>query len=94
MSVNLKTQEHECFVFVFKRKTQEKGFTEQDKKHVRFMAVYQLIKDDSFSYVMKHNFTEKFRYDENKNEVTYVIKFIKEKGVDPYAKSQSNDKPN
>ena len=93
MSINLKAQERDYFVFVFKRKTQEKVFTDQDKKHVRFMAVYQLIKDDNFAEVMRHEFTEKFKYDADKNEVTYLIILKRKRGLHN-AESQSNNKPN
>ena len=93
MIKNLSKNQCDYFVFIFKRKDYKKGLTDQDKKHIRFMAVYQLIKDDNFAEVMRHEFTEKFKYDADKNEVTYLIKLKRKRGLQN-AESQSNDKPN
>ena len=93
MSLNLNKTNADIYVFIFKRKDNKKGLTDQDKKHVRFMAVYHLIKNDNFAEVMRHEFTEKFKYDADKNEVTYLIKLKRKRGLQN-AESQSNDKPN
>ena len=84
------------FVFVFKRKKPLKDniLTTNEKNHIRMLSVLELIRVHQFEYVMNHDFTEKFKYNEQTLEATYLIKIVKKKGDQNNAKSKSDYKPN
>lgn len=65
-------------VFKYKRDRIEK-LTEQDKKHIRIMAILRIAKDGCISTIMNHAFTERFSFDNDKQICIYAIKLIKER---------------
>ena len=67
-------------VHVFNCKEKDHIFNEQDKFHIRAMAILQLAHNkELFEYVMSHEVKERFQYDKEKNVVYYRIRFIKER---------------
>ena len=65
---------------VFKNKLGNATLTDQDKKHIRIIAIIELAHDrDLMNYILNHSFKESFKLDEKKQEVIYTIKFIKER---------------
>ena len=64
----------------FKSKSGLDKITDQDKKHVRIMAILQLAHDrELMNYIINHDFTESFKYDKENKTLIYKIRFIKER---------------
>lgn len=71
--------------FIFKGKQEDHTLNEQDKIHIRIMAVLQLAHNrELLDYVMHHKVKEIITYDKEKNIVCYRLKFIKERKVKSY----------
>lgn len=67
-------------VFIFKGKKEDHTLNEQDKIHIRIMAILQLAQNrELLDYVMNHKVKENINYDKEKNIVCYRLKFIKER---------------
>lgn len=96
MAVSINLNKDYDFVFVFKRKKPLKDniLTTNEKNHIRMLSVLELIRVHQFEYVMNHDFTEKFKYNEETLEATYLIRIVKKKGDQIDDESQSNNKPN
>lgn len=73
------------FVIGFKSKEQRKSITDQDKKHIRIMAILQIAKNGSIEKIMDSEFTEKFIYDEEDQMAYYCIKLVRRKEGKKYA---------
>ena len=66
--------------FCFKQKKPIEKLTDQDKKHTRIIAILNLAHDqETINYILNHSFTESFKYDKEKGELIYEIRFIKER---------------
>ena len=65
----------------FNSKTFASEITDQDKKHCRIIAILQLARTEpeTLDYILNHSFRESFKYDKEKSELTYEIRFIKER---------------
>ena len=72
------------FVIGFKPKQDKNFIDDQDKKHIRIMAILQIAKNGSIEEVLNREFTEKFIYDKENQMAYYCIKF-KRKVVKKYA---------
>lgn len=81
-------------IIAFKRKKKSSHLTRQDRNHIRFIAIHNLVaKDiDLFNFLMNHSFKELFRFDKKTQTAYYIIKL--KKGVLKNVKSESNDKSN
>ena len=79
--INIKefTNKYE-FVIGFKSKEQRKSITDQDKKHIRIMAILQIANNGSIGEILDSEFTEKFIYDEEDQMAYYCIKIKRKEG--------------
>lgn len=73
------------FVIGFKSKEKRNIMTDQDKKHIRIMAILQIAKNGSIEQIMNSEFTEKFIYDKEDQMAYYCIKLIRRKEGKKYA---------
>ena len=65
---------------VFKNKVGNFELNDQDKKHIRIIAIIELAHDrELMNYILNHSFKESFKLDQEKQEVIYTIKFYKER---------------
>ena len=67
------------FVLVFVPKSEMLTLTDQDKKHIRIMAILRLAKDGQIDKILNVNFTESFSIDTEHKVVLYKIKIIRER---------------
>lgn len=58
---------------------------EQDKKHIRIMAILQLGHDQQIDYVLSRDFKEKFIFDKKTQMAYYCIKILRRKEGKKYA---------
>lgn len=76
---NLKATD-ESYVFAFKCKKDDHTFDEQDRKHLRIMAILQIAQDhETLDNLMRHKFSESFKVDNEHKMVYYKIRIIKER---------------
>ena len=64
------------FSLSFKRKSVNSGYrvTEQDKRHIRIIATLKFAQDRSvIQAILDHEFTEKFEYIKESEELVYTI---------------------
>ena len=64
------------FSLAFRRKSVNSGYriTEQDKRHIRMIATLNFAKDRSvIQTILDREFTEKFEYIKEREEVIYTI---------------------
>ena len=73
------------YVIGCKKKDGDNFMSEQDKKHIRILAILQLARDQQIDYVLHHKFNEKFVYDTDNQMGYYCIKIIKGKEGKKYA---------
>ncbi|MBO7716230.1 MAG: hypothetical protein J6S85_21880 [Methanobrevibacter sp.] len=94
MLKTIKPKSQDTITIAFKSKRKSGHLSTQDKNHIRYIAIHNLIaKDrDIFCFLLAHEFIEKFRFDKKKQTAYYIIKL--KKGVLPNAESQSDDKSN
>lgn len=67
-------------VFKFKAKKHKNAITEQDKNHVRIIAICKLHADGNIKELLTKEFTEKFIFDVEDQTIYYLIKY-KRKGI-------------
>lgn len=73
-------------ILMFEDKKHKGSFDEHDKKHIRILATLQLAHDkEVLEYVLNHKFNERFKYDKDREVVSYEIRFVKERKVKKYA---------
>ena len=76
---NLKAND-ESYVFTFVCKKDDHTFDEQDRKHLRIMAILQIAQDrETLDNIMRHKFSESFKVDKETKTVYYKIRIIKER---------------
>lgn len=77
------------FVHVFKRNKEDhiKFLSEQDKKHMRIIAILKMAKEGCIDAIMNHAFSEKFKFDEENQTAIYEIRLIQERRKPIYADS-------
>ena len=75
------------FVHVFKRKPDDniEAISDQDKKHMRVIAILQMAKEGTIPLIMNSEFTEKFYFDKEHQTAIYEIRIKKERKKDKYA---------
>ena len=73
------------FVVGFKPKNDLKIMTDQDKKHIRILAILQLAHDNQVEKILNANFNEKFYYDQENKMAYYCIKIQRERKDVKYA---------
>ena len=85
----LKPKNPDRFVHVFKRKEEEKinYLSDQDKKHMRIIAIVQMLNEGTLDSIINHAFTEKFVFVKESQTAIYEIKLIKERKKTIYADS-------
>ena len=69
------------FVHVFKRKETERieFLSDQDKKHMRIIAILKMAKEGVIENIMNNEFTEKFTFDKEEQTAIYEIRIKKRK---------------
>lgn len=72
----------EDIIVGFKRKPNKHAerLTEQDKKHIRIMAILEIAKGGIIQKLIDEAFVEEFEFDVEKQVVYYKVRFIKERG--------------
>lgn len=80
------------YTFVFDRKNGDhaKRLTNQDKLHLRLLAICTLLKDHdqkALTLIMKSEFVERFEIDETGTQARYIIAIKTKKKGDRYADS-------
>lgn len=73
------------FVIGFKIKRYMEKVTNQDKIHIRILAILELEKRVEIDEILKRKFREVFIFDKEAQITYYCIKFIKERKVKSYA---------
>ena len=76
------------FVATFHRKVQNSGYriTEQDRKHLRIIAILNLAKNrEMLQAFLDHEFTEKFEYIKENEDVIYTMTLKKRGSHREYA---------
>ena len=73
----------EDIIVGFKRKPDKRAerLTEQDKKHIRIMAILEIAKGGIIKKLIDEAFVEEFEFDVEKQVVYYKVRFIKERGT-------------
>ena len=71
----------ENIIVGFKRKPDKRAerLTEQDKKHVRIMAILEIARGGIIQKLIDEAFVEEFEFDVEKQVVYYKVRFIKER---------------
>ena len=89
MDQEVKVKNPDRFVHVFKRREGDKiGYlSEQDKKHMRIIAVLKMAQNGEVDAIINHAFSEKFHFDKESQTAIYEIKLIKERKKYIYADS-------
>lgn len=79
----------ENIVVGFKRKPDRRTekITEQDRKHVRIMAILEIANNGLIEKMINEDFVEDFEFDKEKQVVYYKVRFIKERESVKYADS-------
>lgn len=75
----LKNQDNYDLIIGFKAKRIKDKITNQDKKHIRIMAILKMAKEGIIEKLMSVKFNESFVFDEEEQVAYYRIKFIKER---------------
>ena len=78
------------FILAFKKKIDDKNFTEQDKKHIRIVSILQLTRDKQIEHLLKSEFTEKFIYDDENKTAYYCVKLKRKEGSEECRQSLVN----
>ena len=82
----LKLNEEYDIVIGAKNKTDNKvKLDEQDKLHIRVIAILNIAKAGQIDLLLNRKFKEKFIYDEEDQMAYYCVKLIKERKVKKYA---------
>lgn len=77
---SLKKKIRDEIIAVFRAKEKGHILNDQDKKHIRIMAILQFARQEGIiERIMKSQFKEEFEYDEKSDSVIYHIVFIKER---------------
>ena len=73
----------EDIIVGFKRKPDKPAnrLTEQDKKHIRIMAILEIAKGGIIQKLIDEAFVEEFDFDVEKQVVYYKVRFIKERST-------------
>ena len=73
----------EDIIVGFKRNPDKRAerLTEQDKKHIRIMAILEIAKGGIIRKLIDEAFVEEFEFDVEKQTVYYKVRFIKERGT-------------
>lgn len=71
----------EDIIVGFKRKPDRHAerLTEQDKKHIRIMAILEIARNGVIQKMIDEAFVEEFEFDVEKQVVYYKVRFIKER---------------
>ena len=71
----------EDIIVGFKRKPDKyaERLTEQDKKHIRIMAILEIARNEVIQKMIDEAFVEEFEFDVEKQVVYYKVRFIKER---------------
>lgn len=71
----------EDIIVGFKRKPDKRAerLTEQDKKHIRIMAILEIARSGIIRKLIDEAFVEEFEFDVEKQVVYYKVRFIKER---------------
>ena len=67
-------------VIGFKSKQDRITISDQDKKHIRIMAILQIAKSGQIKEIMDREFDEKFIYDNKEQMAYYCVKFKRKEG--------------
>ena len=65
------------YVFEFKPKTQKIYLSDQDKKHMRIIAMLKLIAQKEIERLLKTCFTESFKFEKETQTAYYLIRISK-----------------
>lgn len=77
---------YDYFVGVNAKDKDKVTLTEQDKNHIRIIAILELAKQGQIDFILNHNFTECFKYDKKEKRAYYCINMIR-KEKETYADS-------
>ena len=92
--ITLKHKDHDTISIAIKRKIKARHLSEQDKNHIRFIVIHNMVAKDIelFYFLIAHNFKERFKFDRKKQMAYYIIKL--KKGVKVNAENKDFKKSN